>query len=329
MKRRSFLKSGILVGIMPFDKYADNSISKTSIVSQTIRSKVIISKDKALSVHKGMIDSSKLTHLLDNGMQALFETDDQVSAWQKVVKRGEVIGLKVNCLSGLGSTHTGLVEIICERLCQAGIKAGDIVIWDRFNRDLEEGGYHISDSAGKIRCFGNETNGFESDLQMFGSAASLVCRTITRVCDGIINLPVLRDHSIAGVTISLKNMFGAINNPNKYHLNAGDPYIPDVWMLPPFRSKIKLNICDALEAQYEGGPSFMSQWRWPFKALLLSTDPVSLDQIGWKIIEDKRKERGLKSLKTSGREPKYIKTAADALHGLGVDDPARIDVIEV
>src|SRR5208283_4390145 len=81
-------------------------------------------------------------------------------------------------------------------------------------------------------------------------------------------------------TMELKNLFGAIHNPNKYHLNVGDPYVADVNMLPPIRQKVRLHICDATTAQYEGGPSYMPQWTWPCNSLLVSRDPVALDFVG-------------------------------------------------
>ena len=96
------------------------------------------------------------------------------------------------------------MEAVSERLQDVGIKPADIIIWDRFSSDLEDAGFRIVHKGNKVHGFGNETLGFESELEMFGSAGSLVCKTMSRVCDGIINLPVLRDHSIAGVTISLK-----------------------------------------------------------------------------------------------------------------------------
>ena len=118
----------------------------------------------------------------------------------RLLRPGEVIGLKVNCLSGRGSTHGDLVDAVSERLQDVGIKPADIIIWDRFSSDLEDAGFRIVHKGNKVHGFGNETLGFESELEMFGSAGSLVCKTMSRVCDGIINLPVLRDHSIAGVT---------------------------------------------------------------------------------------------------------------------------------
>jgi hypothetical protein len=54
-----------------------------------------------------------------------------------IVPVGKVIGLKVNGLGGKGiSTHLALVLAVCERLQQAGVKPGNIVVWDRNARDL-------------------------------------------------------------------------------------------------------------------------------------------------------------------------------------------------
>ena len=124
-------------------------------------------------------------------------------------------------------------------------------------------------------------------------------------------------------------MFGAIHNPNKYHLNVGDPYIADVYNLPSIKNKIRFTICDTINPQYEGGPSYMPQWAWPFNGLLVGSDPVALDHTGWHLVEEQRMKHKLKSLKESGREPTYLSTAADSKHRLGTNDPEKMEVIEI
>jgi uncharacterized protein (DUF362 family) len=238
--------------------------------------------------------------------------------------------LKVNCLAGRGaSTRMVLVDAVIERLQQAGFRGQDIVVWDRLNSDLESAGFPVGVRRDKVRFIGNDSAGYEDDLAVFGSAGSLLSRTLTRQCQTVINLPVLKDHGIVGVTMALKNMFGAIHNPNKYHTNAGDPYVADVNALAPIRQKVRLTICDALIAQYEGGPSYKPQWSWPFNGLLVASDPVALDTVGWQIIEAKRKEKGLMSLQAAKRAPSYIATAADAQHRLGTNDARLIRRVEV
>lgn len=292
------------------------------------KSTVVVARDPQLRDGGLSPDSGRVLKLLDRSMQSLYGTDTPQEAWKKLVRPGDVVGLKVNCLAGKGnSTRPELVEAICERLREAGIK--EMVIWDRLNADLESARFRIVEQGSGVRCFGNDTLGFESELATYGSVGSLLARTLTQVCDAVINLPVLKDHGIAGVTIALKSMFGAIHNPNKYHVDVGDPYVADVNMLPPIRQKVRLSICDATTAQYEGGPSYMPQWSWPFNGLLVGSDPVALDYLGWQIIEKKRAEIGMKSLKALKREPTYIATAADAQHRLGTNDPKRIERVEV
>jgi len=327
MKRRKFIKQSIL-GSACIAGYPVTSLAQF-FGQPPNKSKIVISSDSSIFTKSDSLQSDKLESILDNGMLSFYNVDKVEDAWKKVAKSGEVIGLKVNCLSGLGSTNVELVEIICEKLQQVGIKKNDIVIWDRQNSDLEDGKFRIKYDDNNIKCIGNDILGFENRFEIFGISASLVCQTLTRVCDGVINLPVLRDHGIAGVTIAMKNMFGAIHNPNKFHLNVGDPYIPDVYSYPSINNKVRLTICDATTAQYEGGPSFMPHWRWNFGGLIIGTDPVALDYTGWQIIEKERKNRGLKSLKEVGREPTYIATAADSKHKLGINDPENIEVIKV
>jgi uncharacterized protein (DUF362 family) len=294
------------------------------------KSKVVIARDPLVRGAGSSLDSGRLLKMLDRALQALYATDSPLDAWKKVAQPGEVVGLKVNGLAGRGiSTNVLLVEVICQRLQEVGLPQKNIIIWDRLNADLESAGFRIATRQDRVRCIGNDTLGYEEELATYGSVGSLLSKTLTQVCDAVINLPVLKDHGIAGVTMALKNLFGAIHNPNKYHVNAGDPYVADVNMLPPIRQKVRLNICDALTAQYEGGPSYMPQWTWPYSGLLVSLDPVALDYVGWQILEQKRAEKGMKSLGALGRAPNYIATAADAQHRLGTNDPRRIERVEV
>jgi len=310
--RREFLGAALAAATVPVTALAETP-------------KVVVARDEALPPN----DSARVLKLLDRAVQSFYGHDSAAEAWKQIARPGETVGLKVNCLAGRGaSTRILLVEAIVERLQQAGIRGSDIIVWDRLNSDLEIAGFPVGQRRDKVRFVGNDSAGFEDDLAIFGEAGSLLSRTLTRHCNAVINLPVLKDHGIVGVTMALKNLFGAIHNPNKYHINNGNPYVADVYAIPEIRRKVRLTICDALVAQYEGGPSYMPQWSWPFNGLLVASDPVALDTIGWQIIEAKRKEKGLKSLRELKRAPDYIATAADARHRLGVNDARLIRRVE-
>ena len=294
------------------------------------KSKVVIARDELLRGTGPTVDSRRMLGLLDRAMQTLFDRDHPVEAWSRLVRPGDKVGLKVNALGGRGlSSNLQLVEAICERLQEAGIKAVDIVVWDHDTDEMERAGFRIAMGGSGVQCFGTDRVDYEQELVTHGSVGSRLSRILTQRSNVLINLPVLKDHDGAGVTIALKNMYGVIHNPNKYHPNGCNPYIADLNMLPEIRSRMRLTICDATTAQYEGGPGYKPEYSWKQNALLVSQDPVALDYTGWQTIERKRAEKGLKTLEAEGRAPHYIATAADAEHRLGTNDPGRITVAEV
>lgn len=337
--RRNFLK-GSLAGsalwcaggasqaLAAAESHAAESRTAESGASAT-KSRVVVARDEQLRGTGSAVDPTRITALLDRAIQSLFSRDHPVDAWRKLVHTGEMISIKVNTLGGRGiSTNVQLVAAICERLQRAGIKPADITIWDRDSAELERAGFHLAIGGDRVQCYGTDRDGYEQELSAYGSVGSLLSKILTQRSNVLINVPVLKDHDGAGVTIALKNMYGVINNPNKYHPNGCNPYVADLNMLPEIRSKMRLTICDATTAMYEGGPAYKPEHSWNGNTLIVSQDPVALDHTGWQIIERKRAEKGLKTLEAEERAPSYIATAADAEHRLGTNDLTKISLIE-
>lgn len=330
MKRRSFLNKtvqaigGLSLGFLP----GKTGFGKESIPLKTSnQARIVLAQSNFVKDANRKLISGQVHKLLDTAMQHYFQVTKPETAWRKIIKKNDVVGIKVNCLAGRGmSTSTELVDAIVESLRRAGIPDRHIIIWDRANRDLEKAGYKIQTNSTRVRCYGHDHFGYSYEVFEYGEVGSCLSNILLEQLTAVINVPILKDHGIVGITNALKNFFGAIHNPNKYHDNAGDPYIADVNMLHAIRSKTRITISDALTAQYEGGPPFMPQWAWPMNSLLVGTDPVALDTLGWDIIEKKRKEHGLPSLKEAGREPTYIATAADKNHQLGCNNLNKIDI---
>jgi uncharacterized protein (DUF362 family) len=334
MKRRTFIKNtaglgtGMLLAIGGNATCGQRDVSKK--ITDQGNSPIVSATRSDLRTSARKISADNVVKLVDTAMENFYRASSPQEAWQHIVKPDDVVGIKVNCLAGKGiSTNIELVEAIQERLLEIGVKPHHIIVWDRLNSDLERAGYKIYYGRRKSQCYGNDQIGYSSDIYQYGSVGSRISKILLHQCTAIINVPVLKDHGIVGVTLSLKNFFGAIDNPNKYHDSFGDPYIPDVNMIPEIRNKVRLTICDAITAQYEGGPPFMPQWTWLQNGVLVGTDMVALDQIGWNMIEEKRKENGIKSLKEVGREPTYISTAAGKNYGLGFNNQEQINLIKV
>jgi hypothetical protein len=102
-----------------------------------------------------------------------------------VVRPGECVGLKVNGLGGRGAPTT---------VKQAGFT--EIVVWDRLNSDLESAGFRINSKQLGVRFIGNDSAGYEDQLSIHSSVGSLLSRTLTRTCDAVISLPVLKDPAL-------------------------------------------------------------------------------------------------------------------------------------
>ena len=179
--RRTFLERSVTLGGALLAGAAYSRLgSQDGFGATPSQSRLVISRDSNLRSTPTSLDSARLLNCLDRAMQALHDCDSPLEAWRKVARPGEVVGLKVNCLAGRGnSTRPELVDAICERLQQAGIK--EIVIWDRLNSDLESARFKIIERGSGIRCFGNDTLGFEDELATFGSVGSLVSKTLTQV----------------------------------------------------------------------------------------------------------------------------------------------------
>ena len=327
--RRSFLTSCLAgaVGLAVGDRSFPAGAAEPSAIPT--RPRVVVAQDAHLRNSSGKVDPGRVLGLLDHAMQNLYGVSDPAQPWARIVRSGQRVAIKVNTLGGRGlSTNVQLVEAICRRLQASGIRPKDITVWDRDSWEMERAGFSIRTGGSQAQCFGTDRMGYSDDLAEFGSVGSRLSKILTERCDVLINVPVLKDHDGAGITIALKNMYGVIHNPNKYHPNGCNPYIADVNMLPAIRAKQRLIICDATSACFEGGPAFKPEFTWQPNILLVSQDPVALDHTGWQIIERKRAEKGLKTLAAAERAPHYIATAADADHRLGTNDPRRITVIE-
>ena len=113
--------------------------------------------------------------------------------------------------------------------------------------------------------------GYENELSLFGEAGARVSRIVSRYSDALISAPVLKDHDLCGLSGCMKNLFGAIHNPNKMHPDNCDPYIADCFSLPEFSSRTRLFICDATLAQYHGGPGYKPAHAWKFAGVIVSS----------------------------------------------------------
>jgi uncharacterized protein (DUF362 family) len=234
----------------------------------------------------------------------------------------DTVGIKLNCLAGPGlSPRVELVEALVELIAKAGVKRKSIIVFERSSRELKRAGYQLRSYGGPYLCYGID-NVYDSAPSESGEIGSCFARLVSTTCTALVSFGVVKDHDLAGVSASLKNWYGVIHNPNKYHDSCCDPYVADVVRHPFISSKLRLTLLDGVTAQYHGGPALRGDTLFPLGKVAASTDPVAADVWAWLRIDEERVRRGLPTLEAAERPPRFIATAAG--YGLGVGDPKSL-----
>jgi uncharacterized protein (DUF362 family) len=292
-------------------------------------SKVVLIRGKGVLTGGRDIDQKKLLSMYKLGIQTLMDKQSPKDGLRLIFKSSDKVGIKINTISGRKLSSLPEVSFSLARLLQdSEIQQKNIIIWDRTNRELTEAGYSLNLNRNGIKVFGTDTKGigYDSQLTSHLNIGSLFSSIQSNKITASISLAVLKDHGMAGVTAGMKNYFGAIHNPNKYHDFNCNPFVAELFDTKPIKRKHKLTILDSLIVQYHRGPSYHARWAEKYEALILSLDPVAADYVGWQVIEKLRARKGLPSLKEEKRAPVYLKTAEKM--GLGKATTEEIQIIE-
>jgi uncharacterized protein (DUF362 family) len=268
------------------------------------------------------LDPAAARGALDAALAAATGLDSGRAALASIFRPGDTVGIKVNCIAGPAlSPRRELVGALAASLGELGVPPQRIIVFDRSSRELQRAGYAIRRDGGTYLCYGID-NDYESEPSNSGEIGSCFARLVSTTCTALVSFGVVKDHDLAGVSAGMKNLYGLIHNPNKYHDHNCDPYVADVANHPWVRGKLRLTVLDGVTAQCHGGPALRPDMVWPLGAVVVSTDPVAADAWAWRVIDGERARRGLPSLEQAKRPPRFLATAA--AYGLGVADPSAI-----
>jgi uncharacterized protein (DUF362 family) len=269
----------------------------------------------------GRLSQKIVLSMIDEGVKLATGRKSSEEGWKSLFASDDVVALKVNQISPHVFTNPVVALAIAQRLMDIGLRPGNIIIWDRKKGELIRNGYDLSEDPSRVVIRGVDGE-WEDRPTSQGSFEGRLAKILTQQCSALINVPVLKTHSAAGITLALKNHYGSHDNPSRHHRNQCDPYIADLNTIPAIKDKMRLIVCDATLACFNGGPGADNPAdRWQPNAVLVATDPVAHDAYGTKLLEHKRFERGLSPL-----APKHVATAA--ARGLGTNDLGRISVLE-
>lgn len=285
----------------------------------------VVQATRAEATTTGQPNAAVVKEMVDAAVRRLSGKRNRADAWATFVQPDDIVAIKVNCLFGVGaSTHPEVTQAVIDGCKAAGVPDDHLIVWDREDKHLRNAGYPVNRGKG-VKFYGVGPDWEETTLPVHTHPARLA-RILTRTCTALINVPVLKSHSIAGITASLKNHYGSFAQPAKAHAGNCDPYLAELNALSPIRQKTRLIVCDALLPIADGGPQRRPQFTWAENTILAATDPVALDAVGLRIIDKRRVQIGKPPIEPSGKARGIFTAAAK---GLGIADSKRIALVHV
>lgn len=297
------------------------------------RSKVVQVVHSKVFDDKGQLVPKTVQQMVDRAVMDLTGKATAKDAWSSLFSPKEKVGLKPNMLGRhLLWTNTATVAAVVAGLKSAGVREENMYMWDLKAFDISPLYKHFKKTKMHVKT--TKEWGYGSTAYKIPCGKSTHLVKPFEMVDAIVNIPVIKDHKLAGVTCALKSIYGSIDNPRDMHAGAVEmscnPMAAELNALPAVRSKYRLILADAHRILIEGGPWGNVEHRREINSVFAATDPVAMDRVAWTLIDEHRKKAKLGALTdrkvgAKGRmgHPLHVLTA-DKL-GLGTADPKRID----
>ncbi|MBX3190227.1 MAG: DUF362 domain-containing protein [Labilithrix sp.] len=269
--------------------------------------------------------------MLTKALTELTGKPDLVTAVQQFVHKDDIVVVKVNGIAKQNmGTNKELVLPFLEALIAAGCAPSNITVLEQYGDFLSGTRINAQNVPTGVKVATHNNGNATMDYRLIpGTGTSTKFVKYLTEATAAINFSLIKDHSICGYTGTLKNMtHGCSINPHDFHIHHASPQIAQMYAQDVIKSRVRLCITDGYKVMADGGPLWKRpEMVKPHEAVYATTDPVAMDTIGWEIVEKLRAELKLKTLTEAGREPAYIKAAADL--GLGIHERAKIQIKEV
>src|SRR6184192_1335418 len=274
-------------------------------------------------------------------------------AWNSLVSPNDKIGIKISAAGGeLFTTHHDVVNAIVDGLVAAGHPRGSIIVWDRSLGGIKDAGYrpgidgyHLEAIAprdgydpkailsapliGKLIWGDLDYRGDKGKMPMLSdtentSNVSHFSKIISTEITKIINVPVMSISEMNGIAGCIYNVtIPNIDNWRRFAQGSrfGAESLAEIYSNPVIAKKVVFNLMDGLIAQYAGGPQSQPNYAVHHGTLYASKDPVALDAIALKRLEQWRAHASLPAISPMAA---YVGLASQL--GLGNSASNRIEI---
>jgi hypothetical protein len=191
----------------------------------------------------------------------------------------------------------------------------------KYSKEIRRLYTDYSDREG-IKKIAEEVANEFNDIEIEDEEKSFFSEIVTKKITKLVNIAVLKHNEDSGITWATKNIaLGVTTNKIRFHIDYCTKSIPEILNFPCIKDKTVLHVGEAakISTVSVAGAKIAYDNR-----IFFSADPVAMDRIGLDILEEKRKEHNLPSIR---EEATHV--AACAKKGLGTDDYQKIDFREL
>ncbi|MFW6107349.1 MAG: DUF362 domain-containing protein [bacterium] len=142
----------------------------------------------------------------------------------------------------------------------------------------------------------------------------------------LIDVPSLKAHHMSGIGCAIKNYIVYHPDPGSLHPRSCSE-LGAAWQAPAVKGKTRLVVVDALLPLFDKGPQVTPKYRWPYRGLVVGTDPVAVDTLCLRIVQAKRD--AYKGEPWPVSPPPRSIAIADTKYHLGTSDPANIHLVKM
>jgi uncharacterized protein (DUF362 family) len=265
MKRRDFLKTSAAVGVaaLTFDKL-QAAVSANTLMVEAVPDMVAVM-------------GGEPAQLLERALK-------EMGGIEKYVKKGQSVVIKPNIgwdkkPDFAANTNPELVETLIKQCFKAGAKSVTVFdhTCDNWQKCYENSGIKkAAEAAGATVLPGNDEIYYkEVKIPRGIKLKSTKIHQALLDADVWFNVPVLKNHGGAKMSIAMKNYMGIVWDRQFFHSNDLQQCIADTCT---WQKKPALNIIDAYRCMRKNGPQGRSVSDTSLlKALIVSTDIVAAD----------------------------------------------------
>ena len=209
---------------------------------------------------------------------------DSLGGMQAFVKKGQSVVVKPNIGWDVSPERAGNTNpLLVKRIIQHCLAAGASVVYvfdntcDKWDQCYATSGIKqaVSDAGGKMVPGNQESYYQQVEIKQGKKLKNAKVHELILQSDVFINVPVIKHHSSAMLTLAMKNLMGVVWDRMFWHRNDLQQCIADY---ATFDRKPDLNVVDAYRVMTRNGPRGVSPADVSLqKQLLVSTDMVAVD----------------------------------------------------